>query len=173
MSCRHGIGKRVVGRTAHDLSFATSSAIRRSGTRFRSSVVRGRICRTQQDCSRTGALAGIGASFPRDGDSSLSNRAGVPDEHPSSLRKFQSKHLHCSRPKRCKSRGAGSGEGIPAGKRPNSPTFKTGVGIQGMKERMAQLGGHFEIRSGKNGTVVVATLPVTRTSGTAPNGLAS
>jgi signal transduction histidine kinase len=65
------------------------------------------------------------------------------------------------------------GKGIPAGKRPNSPTFKIGVGIQGMKERMAQLGGQFEIRSGKNGTVVVASLPVTKTSVTTPNGLAS
>jgi signal transduction histidine kinase len=65
------------------------------------------------------------------------------------------------------------GKGIPAGKRPNSPAFKTGVGIQGMKERVAQLGGQFEVRSGKNGTVVVATLPVTKTSGPAPNGLAS
>ena len=56
------------------------------------------------------------------------------------------------------------GKGIPTGKHPNSPRLKTGVGIQGMKERMAQLGGQFEIRPGKNGTTVVATLPVTNTS---------
>jgi PAS domain S-box-containing protein len=65
------------------------------------------------------------------------------------------------------------GKGIPAGKHPNSPAFKTGVGIQGMKERMAQLGGQFEIRSGKNGTIVVATLPVTKTSVASADGLAS
>ncbi len=65
------------------------------------------------------------------------------------------------------------GKGIPAGKHPNSPAFKTGVGIQGMKERVAQLGGHFEIRSGKNGTIVVATLPVTKTSVASADGLAS
>jgi two-component system NarL family sensor kinase len=65
------------------------------------------------------------------------------------------------------------GKGIPAGKHPNSPAFKTGVGIQGMKERMAQLGGQFEIRSGKNGTIVVATLPVTKTSAASADGLAS
>jgi signal transduction histidine kinase len=41
-----------------------------------------------------------------------------------------------------------------------------------MRERIAQLGGEFEIRSGKNGTVVVAILPVTTVlAGT--DGLAS
>ena len=66
------------------------------------------------------------------------------------------------------------GKGIPTGKHPNSPRLKTGVGIQGMKERMAQLGGQFEIRSGKNGTTVVATLPVTNTSvPAATDGVAS
>jgi len=56
------------------------------------------------------------------------------------------------------------GKGIPTGKHPNSPRLKTGVGIQGMKERMAQLGGQLEIRPGKNGTTVVATLLVSNTS---------
>jgi len=35
-----------------------------------------------------------------------------------------------------------------------------GVGIMGMRERMRQLGGHLEIRSGDDGTAVEATLPV-------------
>jgi signal transduction histidine kinase len=34
-----------------------------------------------------------------------------------------------------------------------------GIGIQGMRERVAQLGGKFEIRSGAQGTVVLAVLP--------------
>jgi PAS domain S-box-containing protein len=35
-----------------------------------------------------------------------------------------------------------------------------GVGIQGMRERVRQLGGHFDIRSGETGTSVAATLPL-------------
>jgi len=35
-----------------------------------------------------------------------------------------------------------------------------GVGIQGMRERITQLGGRFDIRSGKNGTIVIASVPV-------------
>jgi PAS domain S-box-containing protein len=35
-----------------------------------------------------------------------------------------------------------------------------GVGIQGMRERVRQLGGRFDIRSGETGTTVVATLPL-------------
>jgi signal transduction histidine kinase len=34
-----------------------------------------------------------------------------------------------------------------------------GIGIQGMRERVAQLGGNFEIQSDSNGTVVVAVFP--------------
>jgi len=37
--------------------------------------------------------------------------------------------------------------------------MKRGVGIQGMQERMRQLGGRFGIRSGKGGTAVIAILP--------------
>jgi two-component system, NarL family, sensor kinase len=53
------------------------------------------------------------------------------------------------------------GKGMPAG--PNGVSRahrRMGVGIQGMRERITQLGGRFEIRSGKNGTSVVASLPV-------------
>jgi signal transduction histidine kinase len=39
-------------------------------------------------------------------------------------------------------------------------TEHLGVGIQGMRERLAQLGGTLAIASSKNGTVVTAILPV-------------
>ena len=35
-----------------------------------------------------------------------------------------------------------------------------GVGIRGMRERLRQLGGHLEIKSNGEGTIVVAELPV-------------
>jgi PAS domain S-box-containing protein len=53
------------------------------------------------------------------------------------------------------------GKGMPA--RPSGASHahrRMGVGIQGMRERITQLGGRFEIRSGKKGTTVVASLPV-------------
>ncbi len=53
------------------------------------------------------------------------------------------------------------GKGMPAG--PNGASRahrRTGVGIQGMHERITQLGGRFEIRSSKKGTTVVASVPV-------------
>ncbi len=53
------------------------------------------------------------------------------------------------------------GKGMPAG--PNGTSHahrKMGVGIQGMRERITQLGGRFEIRSGKKGTTVVASVPI-------------
>ncbi len=54
------------------------------------------------------------------------------------------------------------GQGIPEpkGKKLNQPGARFGVGIAGMRERMAQLGGTLEIESGKSGTTVRATLPV-------------
>ena len=45
---------------------------------------------------------------------------------------------------------------------------KVGVGIQGMQERVRQLHGTFEIKSGQDGTTVVVTLPVH--SAQIPNG---
>jgi PAS domain S-box-containing protein len=53
------------------------------------------------------------------------------------------------------------GKGMPSS--PNSASHahrKMGVGIQGMHERITQLGGRFEIRSSKKGTTVVASVPV-------------
>ena len=41
---------------------------------------------------------------------------------------------------------------------------RVGVGLQGMRERITQFGGRFEIRSDKKGTTVVATVPVTHPS---------
>jgi len=54
------------------------------------------------------------------------------------------------------------GHGIPEpkGKKLNQAGARIGVGIAGMRERMAQLGGTLEIESGKSGTTVRATLPV-------------
>jgi signal transduction histidine kinase len=49
------------------------------------------------------------------------------------------------------------GRGIPAEKQ--SPD-KAGVGIRGMRERVRQLGGTFEVRSSGEGTVVLARFPV-------------
>ncbi|PWT85027.1 MAG: hypothetical protein C5B58_03750 [Acidobacteria bacterium] len=42
----------------------------------------------------------------------------------------------------------------------NGSHKKVGVGIQGMRERVTQLGGRFEIRSDEKGTRVVASVPV-------------
>ena len=45
------------------------------------------------------------------------------------------------------------GKGMPM------PMPRSGVGIQGMRERVRQLGGQFEIESGSDGTLVMATFP--------------
>jgi signal transduction histidine kinase len=36
---------------------------------------------------------------------------------------------------------------------------KSGIGIQGMRERLRQIGGHLEIRSSRTGTSLTAILP--------------
>jgi PAS domain S-box-containing protein len=60
-----------------------------------------------------------------------------------------------------------SGRGMPASN--NGGSFaeagRAGVGIQGMRERVMQLGGHFEIKSNGSGTTVSASLPLQTTSG--------
>ena len=43
-----------------------------------------------------------------------------------------------------------------------------GVGLRGMRERLAHLGGSLTFESGGNGTVVTATLPLPRSSVTSP-----
>ena len=57
------------------------------------------------------------------------------------------------------------GKGISVQKQRNSGSMKRGVGIQGMNERVRQLGGRLQINSGKGGTSVVAILPTESASG--------
>jgi two-component system NarL family sensor kinase len=52
------------------------------------------------------------------------------------------------------------GKGMPSGSNGSRGRRRMGVGIQGMRERITQLGGQFNIRSGKNGTTVVASVRV-------------
>jgi PAS domain S-box-containing protein len=52
------------------------------------------------------------------------------------------------------------GKGIPGGGFAMSGPAKPGVGIQGMRERVRQLGGQIDIRSGDAGTAIVASFPV-------------
>jgi len=57
------------------------------------------------------------------------------------------------------------GKGMPASNRNGSSSHpRSGVEIQGMRERVRQLNGRFEIQSDRNGTVVTARLPVTAAS---------
>jgi len=52
------------------------------------------------------------------------------------------------------------GQGIPDGVLDHSSRTRTiGIGITGMRERVEQLGGRFEIESNRNGTRVKATIP--------------
>ena len=53
------------------------------------------------------------------------------------------------------------GKGMPATMvRDSTGPLKAGVGIQGMRERVRQLGGTFRIDTGSEGTLVIARLPV-------------
>jgi len=55
------------------------------------------------------------------------------------------------------------GKGIPS--ETNGPhAHRMGVGIQGMRERIKQFGGRFEIRSDKKGTTVMASVPLPTSS---------
>ncbi len=57
------------------------------------------------------------------------------------------------------------GKGIPLEKQLElSSLGRTGVGFRGMRERLRQLGGTLEIRSGDGGTVVIASLPLPETT---------
>ena len=55
-----------------------------------------------------------------------------------------------------------NGRGMPVSNNGRSPgkTPRTGVGIRGMRERVNQLGGHFEIKSRETGTTVTARFPL-------------
>jgi signal transduction histidine kinase len=52
-----------------------------------------------------------------------------------------------------------NGGGIPGFTTLEETNFKLGVGIQGMRERVRQLNGSFEIASSPNGTTVTAVIP--------------
>jgi PAS domain S-box-containing protein len=53
------------------------------------------------------------------------------------------------------------GQGLSANGNVEAPgPAVPGVGIQGMRERVRQLGGHFEIQSGQGATVVTAAIPL-------------
>jgi signal transduction histidine kinase len=54
------------------------------------------------------------------------------------------------------------------GKGMSTPMPRAGVGIQGMRERVRQLGGNLEIESGKGGTSVTAIFPAKAASREAP-----
>jgi signal transduction histidine kinase len=51
------------------------------------------------------------------------------------------------------------GRGIPQFSSLDDPSFKMGVGIHGMRERVRLLNGAFELRSGNTGTTITAVLP--------------
>ncbi|HKQ88610.1 MAG TPA: ATP-binding protein [Candidatus Acidoferrales bacterium] len=62
------------------------------------------------------------------------------------------------------------GKGIPAEKRRNFETGGAmGVGLRGMRERVEQLGGTIELRSGDSGTTVCAILPIAAADSPAVN----
>jgi two-component system NarL family sensor kinase len=60
---------------------------------------------------------------------------------------------------RCQGRGMAA-----SADRTSTSPIRAGVGIQGMRERIRQLGGQFNIQSGTSGTVVLATLPAGNSS---------
>jgi signal transduction histidine kinase len=52
------------------------------------------------------------------------------------------------------------GKGIANFSSLDHTTLKMGVGLRGMRERVSQLDGKFELQSGLGGTTVTATLPI-------------
>jgi signal transduction histidine kinase/PAS domain-containing protein len=66
------------------------------------------------------------------------------------------------------------GQGMPASMdRDSSGPVRAGVGIQGMRERVRQLGGTFRIDTGADGTLVMATLPLAGRDGDGRKGAES
>jgi len=57
---------------------------------------------------------------------------------------------------------SGRGMPVPSNGNPRPEQARLGVGIPGMRERLAQLGGRLEIDSGTQGTTIRATIPVTQ-----------
>ena len=64
-------------------------------------------------------------------------------------------------------RDNGQGLSLPENGRSSSGPIRAGLGIQGMRERVRQLGGQFQIQSTGKGTAVTAEFPLTLP---APNG---
>jgi signal transduction histidine kinase len=64
---------------------------------------------------------------------------------------------------------ADHGRGLEAARRSGGATVEVGVGISGMRERVRQLGGEFEVVSDQGGTLVRVVLPVPATV-VAPQG---
>jgi signal transduction histidine kinase len=58
------------------------------------------------------------------------------------------------------------GQGMPEKQRQMKSGLRTGVGLRGMRERVAQLGGEFHVESDSKGTTVTAILPCSHTSAT-------
>jgi len=58
-----------------------------------------------------------------------------------------------------------TGKGIPIEKQVElSSAGRTGVGFRGMRERLRQIVGTLEIRSGETGTIVTARVPLRQTT---------
>jgi signal transduction histidine kinase len=56
------------------------------------------------------------------------------------------------------------GRGIPSFTSVSDPNARFGVGIRGMRERIRQLNGHFDIESSRGSTTVTAVLPIEQVS---------
>jgi signal transduction histidine kinase len=56
-----------------------------------------------------------------------------------------------------------AGKGIPLEKqRALSTSQQSGVGFRGMRERIKQLGGSLELESDQHGTIVKASMPISK-----------
>lgn len=59
----------------------------------------------------------------------------------------------------------GKGMALPGDGRPESGGIHLGVGLPGIRERLAQLGGELQIESGESGTSLRATIPILSVTG--------
>src|ERR1700674_5352433 len=119
-------------------------------------MVRGGILREEQDSDTDGHQRKSRQAAQGRGDPDVSYLTRVSYQHSPALR--QPRRHHPNR--------AGGTRGEPGGKRSWQGNAQTGaraepeVGLQGMQERARQLGGSLEIRSGSDGTSVIAVLPL-------------